>query len=124
MPLQRVMSSEPAPGRGPEVGIAPLLKVPSLMLFRSETPPPPGNLRVPEPGGSERPTTAMLKADIDSGVTGDKIAAYDPGLSQLGTDDEAAAATVRLLLASIRACLGGLDARRPAVAHPPVRFGL
>lgn len=90
MPLQRVTSSEPAPGRGPEVGIAPLLKVPSLMLFRSETPPPPGNLRVPEPGGSERPTTAMLKADIDSGATGDKIAAYDPGLSQLGTDDEAA----------------------------------
>ncbi|XYD09095.1 hypothetical protein R1A27_00190 [Methylobacterium sp. NMS12] len=32
----------------------------------------------------------MLKADIDSGATGDKIAAYDPGLSQLGTDDEAA----------------------------------
>ena len=60
------------------------------MLFRSETPPPPGNLRVPEPGASERPTTAMLKADIDSGATGDKIAAYDPGLSQLGTDDEAA----------------------------------
>ena len=32
----------------------------------------------------------MLKADIDSGATGDKVAAYDPGLSQLGTDDEAA----------------------------------
>ena len=32
----------------------------------------------------------MLKADINSGATGDKIAAYDPGLSQLGTDDEAA----------------------------------
>jgi hypothetical protein len=35
----------------------------------------------------------MLKADIDSGATGDKIAAYDPGLSQLGTDDEAAGNT-------------------------------
>ena len=36
-----------------------------------------------------KPTTAMLKADIDSGSTGDKVAHYDPGLSQLGTDDEA-----------------------------------
>lgn len=35
----------------------------------------------------------MLKADINSGSTGDKIAAYDPGLSQLGTDDEAAGNT-------------------------------
>jgi hypothetical protein len=60
------------------------------MLFRSETPPPPGNLHVAEPPYSDRPTTAMLKADIDSGATGDKVAAYDPGLSQLGTDDEAA----------------------------------
>ncbi|GJE42468.1 hypothetical protein [Methylobacterium soli] len=32
----------------------------------------------------------MLKADIDSGSTGDKVVHYDPGLSQLGTDDEAA----------------------------------
>jgi hypothetical protein len=62
----------------------------SAMLFRSETPPSPGNLHVAEPPTSDRPTTAMLKADIDSGATGDKIAAYDPGLSQLGTDDEAA----------------------------------
>ncbi|APT34692.1 hypothetical protein MCBMB27_05401 [Methylobacterium phyllosphaerae] len=60
------------------------------MLFRSEAPPPPGNLRVSELGASDRPTTAMLKADIDSGATGDKIAVYDPGLSSLGTDDEAA----------------------------------
>lgn len=60
------------------------------MLFRSETPPSPGNLHVAEPPYSDRPTTAMLKADIDSGATGDKVAAYDPGLSQLGTDDEAA----------------------------------
>lgn len=60
------------------------------VLLRSETPPPPGNLQVAEPPASDRPTTAMLKADIDSGATGDKVAAYDPGLSQLGTDDEAA----------------------------------
>ncbi|POR41578.1 hypothetical protein [Methylobacterium sp. V23] len=60
------------------------------MTLRSETPPTPGNLAVETPPESERPTTAMLKADIDSGRTGDKVAHYDPGLSQLGTDDEAA----------------------------------
>lgn len=32
----------------------------------------------------------MLKGDIDSGRTGDKVAVFDPGLSPLGTDDEAA----------------------------------
>ena len=37
-----------------------------------------------------RDTTAQLKADIDSGRTGDKVAVGDPGLSPLGTDDEAA----------------------------------
>ena len=58
--------------------------------MRSETPPPPGNLPVAPPPESDAPTTAMLKADIDGGRTGDKVADYDPGLSQLGTDDEAA----------------------------------
>lgn len=32
----------------------------------------------------------MLKAGIYSGATGDKVAVYDPGFSQLGTDYEAA----------------------------------
>lgn len=32
----------------------------------------------------------MLKADIDSGRTGDKNPGFDPGLAPLGTDDEAA----------------------------------
>lgn len=60
------------------------------MVLRSETPPPPAD-RVPEaPPASERPTVAQLKTEIDSGATGDKIAAHDPGLSPLGTDDEAA----------------------------------
>ncbi len=35
-------------------------------------------------------TVSQLKNDIDSGLTGDKVAAGDPGLSPLGTDDEAA----------------------------------
>ena len=59
-------------------------------MFRSENPPSPGDIRVDAPPSSDNPTTAMLKADIDSGRTGDKVAHYDPGLSQLGTDDEAA----------------------------------
>ena len=34
-------------------------------------------------------TVSQLKADIDSGRTGDKVGNADPGLSPLGTDDEA-----------------------------------
>lgn len=59
-------------------------------MFRSEAPPAPGDIPVEAPPPSDKPTTAMLKADIDSGRTGDKISHYDVGLSQLGTDDEAA----------------------------------
>lgn len=42
------------------------------------------------PPPSPASTTAQLKADIDSGRTGDKAEVFDPGLSPLGTDDEAA----------------------------------
>ncbi|HEY8611468.1 MAG TPA: hypothetical protein VIL69_09295 [Roseomonas sp.] len=35
-------------------------------------------------------TTAQLKRDVESGATGDKVPMLDPGLSPLGTDDEAA----------------------------------
>jgi hypothetical protein len=45
---------------------------------------------IARPPDSDSPTTAMLKGDIDSGRTGDKVEVYDPGLSPLGTDDEAA----------------------------------
>ena len=54
------------------------------------------------PPDSARPTTAMLKADVDSGRTGDKNPVFDPGLATLGTDDEAAGrppSTVRVALA-------------------------
>jgi hypothetical protein len=44
---------------------------------------------VDAPPLTERSTTAQLKGDIDSGRTGDKNAVFDPGLSPLGTDDEA-----------------------------------
>jgi hypothetical protein len=42
------------------------------------------------PPDSSNPTSAMLKGDIDSGRTRDKVEVFDPGLSPLGTDDEAA----------------------------------
>jgi len=42
------------------------------------------------PPDSDRPTVMQLKGDIDSGATGDKVGVFDPGLSPLGTDDEAA----------------------------------
>ncbi|NNM73039.1 hypothetical protein [Enterovirga aerilata] len=58
---------------------------------------PPGEMpatntirRIDAPPESSHPTSAQLKGDIDSGRTGDKVGAYDPGLSPLGTDDEAA----------------------------------
>ena len=35
-------------------------------------------------------TTERLRADIDSGRTGDKVAGSDPAAAPLGTDDEAA----------------------------------
>ncbi|AWN35875.1 hypothetical protein [Methylobacterium radiodurans] len=60
------------------------------MVSRSETQPPPANLLVDTPPASDNPTTAMLKADIDSGATGDKVEHYDVGMVQLGTCDEAA----------------------------------
>lgn len=45
----------------------------------------------PQPGDNDRPraNAAELKADINSGKTGDKVDVFDPGLSMLGTDDEA-----------------------------------
>lgn len=42
------------------------------------------------PPRTEGSTSAQLKGDIDSGRTGDKNAVFDPALSPLGTDDEAA----------------------------------
>lgn len=48
--------------------------------------PPLPNGPAPTPGGS---TVAQLKDDIDQGRTGDRARSGDPGLSMLGTDDEA-----------------------------------
>jgi hypothetical protein len=57
---------------------------------------------IDSPPDSPQPTAAQLKGDIDSGRTGDKNPVFDPGLSPLGTDDEAAGrppSAVRVALA-------------------------
>ena len=45
---------------------------------------------IDQPPDSDAPTAAMLKADIDSGATGDKTEVFDPGMAMLGTCEEAA----------------------------------
>ena len=60
------------------------------MATKSDIPPTHTIKPIDSPPDSGEPTTAMLKADIDSGRTGDKNEVFDPGLSPLGTDDEAA----------------------------------
>ena len=60
------------------------------MTTHSDVPPTRTVKPIDAPPDSDTPTTAMLKADIDSGATGDKTEVFDPGLSPLGTDDEAA----------------------------------
>jgi hypothetical protein len=62
----------------------------SRLTDRSDVPPTRTVKPIEPPPASDRPTSAMLKGDIDSGRTGDKNPVFDPGLSPLGTDDEAA----------------------------------
>ena len=61
------------------------------MAFKSDVPPHGSAQPFDPPTSSDdpRPNVAMLKGDIDSGRTGDKNPVFDPGLSPLGTDDEA-----------------------------------
>ena len=61
------------------------------MSFKSDQPPHGSAQPAPRPASVEDkpPNAAMLKADIDSGRTGDKNEVFDPALSPLGTDDEA-----------------------------------
>lgn len=72
------------------------------MERRNDLPPTQTIRPIDAPPDSDTPTTAQLKADIDSGRTGDKTEVFDPGMSPLGTDDEAAgtpAETHRITLA-------------------------
>ena len=64
----------------------------SMMAFKSEQPPHGSAkpIQPPAPVDDPTPNVAMLKGDIDTGRTGDKNRVFDPGLSPLGTDEEAA----------------------------------
>ncbi|GJD49042.1 hypothetical protein OPKNFCMD_1770 [Methylobacterium crusticola] len=43
----------------------------------------------PAPTDDAHPNAAMLKGDIDSGRSGDKVEVFDPGMAMLGTCEEA-----------------------------------
>ena len=62
------------------------------MGFTSDQSPHRSAKPIPRPAAVDDPVpnAAMLKADIDTGRTGDKNEVFDPGLSALGTDEEAA----------------------------------
>jgi hypothetical protein len=60
------------------------------MVNERDIPPAASAEPVPAPAPDAPSNAAVLKADIDSGRTGDKTSALDPGLAPLGTDDEAA----------------------------------
>ena len=67
------------------------------------------------------PTAAQLRAAIDAGRTGERVAGCDPAAAPLATDDEAAGATclpetLALELAQSRAA--GLDSARANAATP------
>lgn len=67
-------------------------------------------------------TTQQLKGDIDAGRMGDKVPGWDPGLSPLGTDDEAAGTPNTPEQVAVARTQGKRGAPRPPpeqAAHPP-----
>ena len=60
------------------------------MAYETDLPPHKSAEPIAPPPDSERPTAAMLKGDVDSGRTGDKVEVFDPGMAMLGTCEEAA----------------------------------
>lgn len=63
-----------------------------MLPLRSETPPPPASLDFGTAPDNAAPNVAQLKADIDSGLTGDKAPHGDVGAAPLGTCEEAGGA--------------------------------
>ena len=93
------------------------------MATNSDIPPTHTIKPVDPPPPSDQPTTAMLKAEINSGRTGDKVGVLDPGLSSLGTDDEAAGrppSPFRIALARYQETVGRWmkGGRSTSAAHP------
>ena len=61
------------------------------MAFKTDMPPHQSAQPIDAPPtDADRPNMAMLKADIDSGKTGDKTEVFDPGMAMIGTCEEAA----------------------------------
>ncbi|KFG67660.1 hypothetical protein [Microvirga sp. BSC39] len=58
-------------------------------MTKSDIPPTHTINPIDQPPDSDSPTAAMLKADIDSGASGDKTEVFDPGMAMLGTCEEA-----------------------------------
>jgi hypothetical protein len=71
-------------------------------------------------GMSTSPTLDQLRADIDSGRTGDKVAAPDPAMASLGTDDEAAGTPPS---SDAIALTQRLETSRPDEAEPQTGLG-
>src|SRR5215211_3662547 len=63
-----------------------------IMTFKTQVPPHGAAQPIapPAPPDDPEPNMAMLKGDIDSGRTGDKVPVFDPGMAMLGTCEEAA----------------------------------
>ncbi|KMO44133.1 hypothetical protein VQ03_05025 [Methylobacterium tarhaniae] len=61
------------------------------MSYDTDVPPHLSAQRADEPApvDAPKPNTAMLKGDIDSGRSGDKVEVFDPGMAMLGTCEEA-----------------------------------
>lgn len=82
---------EPSPGEGFDLTLIRLASTKEGSLASQPDIPRTHTVEpIQAPPDSSDPTTSMLKADINSGRTGDKNPVFDPGLSPLGTDDEAA----------------------------------
>ena len=95
-----------------EAGLATLPDIPPTHTIKPVDPPP----------DSDNPTMAMLKADIDSGQTGDKNEVFDPGMAMLGTCEEAAGTPLKpeqIAFAREQETKArwGLGARKTGAAH-------
>jgi len=60
------------------------------MSYETDLPPHKSAQPMAPPPDAERPNAAMLKGDIDSGRTGDKVEVFDPGMAMIGACEEAA----------------------------------
>ena len=66
------------------------------MAFQTDVPPHKSAEAVttPAPVSDTNPNMQMLKGDINSGRTGDKVGVFDPGMASLGTCEEAGGASL------------------------------